>query len=82
MGLSYFIQPVHPLDKPYARSIEEDRRSVILANELGYKEAFVGEHFTNLAEAITSCLMFLVWLARDTGLDLPTRPWAANPWSS
>ncbi len=66
MDLSYFIQPVHPLDKPYGRSIEEDRRSVILADELGYKEAFVGEHFTDLAEPITSCLMFLAWLARDT----------------
>ena len=66
MNLSYFIQPVHPIKKNYRQTLEEDLESVILADRLGYKEAFIGEHFTDIAEPITSCLMFLSRLAPVT----------------
>jgi alkanesulfonate monooxygenase SsuD/methylene tetrahydromethanopterin reductase-like flavin-dependent oxidoreductase (luciferase family) len=39
---------------------------VLLADELGFEEAFIGEHVTDLAETITSCLIFIATLARDT----------------
>src|SRR5262249_47782389 len=32
----------------------------------GFEEAFIGEHVTDLAETITSCLIFIATLARDT----------------
>ena len=66
MKLSYFIQPVHPLNRNYREILNEDIDSVILADRLGYEEAFIGEHFTDLAEPITSSLMFLARLAPVT----------------
>ena len=39
MRLSYFIQPVHPLQKDYRWRPEEDMRSIILADKLGYGDA-------------------------------------------
>ena len=35
----------------------------MLADELGYKEAFIGEHFTDTSEPITSSLAFIASLA-------------------
>ena len=66
MDLSYFIQPVHPLTRDYREVLEEDLESVILADTLGFKEAFIGEHFTDLAEPVTSSLMFIARLAPVT----------------
>ena len=66
MKLSYFIQPVHPINRNYREILNEDIDSVILADRLGYEEAFIGEHFTDLAEPITSSLMFLARLAPVT----------------
>lgn len=65
MRLGFFTQPVHPIDRDYRTVIEEDRQAVLLADRLGYEEAFIGEHYTDLAEPITSCLMFIASLARD-----------------
>ena len=66
MNLSYFIQPVHPLNRNYQDILNEDIESVILADKLGFQEAFFGEHFTDLAEPITSSLMFIARLAPVT----------------
>lgn len=66
MQLSYFTQPVHPQQKDYRRCLEEDLQAIILADRLGYAEAFVGEHFTDLVEPITSTLMFLARLIPET----------------
>ena len=66
MLLSYFIQPVHPLARNYNDILKEDIASVILADKLGYEEALIGEHFTDLAEPITSCLMFIARLISET----------------
>lgn len=66
MKLSYFIQPVHPLTRDYREVLDEDLQSIILADRLGFEEAYIGEHFTDLAEPITSCLMFIARLAGET----------------
>jgi alkanesulfonate monooxygenase SsuD/methylene tetrahydromethanopterin reductase-like flavin-dependent oxidoreductase (luciferase family) len=66
MKLSYFIQPVHPLDREYRKTLQEDIESIILADQLGYEEAFIGEHFTDSAEPITSCLMFIARVISET----------------
>ena len=65
MRLGFFIQPVHPIERDYRTVLEEDREAVLLADRLGFEEAFIGEHYTDLAEPITSCLMFIASLARD-----------------
>jgi alkanesulfonate monooxygenase SsuD/methylene tetrahydromethanopterin reductase-like flavin-dependent oxidoreductase (luciferase family) len=64
--LGYFTMPLHPVGRDWRRTLEEDREAVLLAERLGFEEAFIGEHITDLAETITSCLIFIATLARDT----------------
>ena len=47
MRLSYFTQPFHPPAKNYQQVLQEDRDVILLADELGYVEAFLGEHITD-----------------------------------
>jgi len=58
--------PIHPLDKDWRLSLKEDREAFLLADELGFTEAYVGEHLTDRAENITSCIAFLAWIAAAT----------------
>jgi len=61
--LGFFIQPVHPPSRAYADVLREDREAVALADRLGYREAFIGEHLVDAAETITSSLAFIASLA-------------------
>ncbi len=65
MNLGFFTMPIHPLDKDWRQSLREDREAFVLADELGFTEAYVGEHTTDQAENITSCISFLAWIASD-----------------
>ena len=58
--------PLHPLEKDYLQTLNEDREAIILADKLGFTEAFVGEHISDKSEAITSSLVFLASLIKDT----------------
>jgi alkanesulfonate monooxygenase SsuD/methylene tetrahydromethanopterin reductase-like flavin-dependent oxidoreductase (luciferase family) len=58
--------PLHPVGRDWRQTLAEDREAVLLAEKLGFEEAFIGEHITDLAETITSCLIFIATLARDT----------------
>lgn len=62
-NLGFFIQPVHPPSRVYADVLREDREAVVLADRLGYREAFIGEHLVDAAETITSSLAFIASLA-------------------
>ncbi|MBI1943371.1 MAG: LLM class flavin-dependent oxidoreductase [Betaproteobacteria bacterium] len=66
MKLATFMMPLHPPGRPPSETLPEDREAILLADRLGYCEAYVGEHITDLAENVTSCLMFLASLAHDT----------------
>src|SRR6185437_12344198 len=66
MQLGYFTMPLHPPERDYTQTLKEDREAIILADKLGYAEAFVGEHVTDRAETITSCLVFIASLLNDT----------------
>ena len=66
MKLGFFTMPIHPLGKDWRQSLREDREAFILADELGCTEGYVGEHTTDAAENITSCMMFLASLAEPT----------------
>ena len=66
MELGFFTMPIHPLDKDWRQSLREDREAFLLADELGYVEAYCGEHVTDQAENITSCAMFIASLAYET----------------
>jgi alkanesulfonate monooxygenase SsuD/methylene tetrahydromethanopterin reductase-like flavin-dependent oxidoreductase (luciferase family) len=60
------MMPLHPPGRSPSDTLPEDREAVLLADRLGFVEAFVGEHITDLAENVTSCLMFLASLAHET----------------
>src|ERR1700736_2969991 len=66
MRLGYFTMPLHPPSRNYTEVLKEDRESIVLADRLGYVEAFVGEHVTDLAEPVTSCLSFIASLLDRT----------------
>jgi alkanesulfonate monooxygenase SsuD/methylene tetrahydromethanopterin reductase-like flavin-dependent oxidoreductase (luciferase family) len=67
LQLGFFIQPVHPPSRNYRDVLSEDRAAVLLADELGYKEAFIGEHLADTSEPITSSLAFIASLADSCG---------------
>jgi alkanesulfonate monooxygenase SsuD/methylene tetrahydromethanopterin reductase-like flavin-dependent oxidoreductase (luciferase family) len=66
MQLGFFTMPVHPLDKDWRQTLREDREAFVLADELGFTEAYCGEHATDQAENITSCALFLATLVDAT----------------
>jgi alkanesulfonate monooxygenase SsuD/methylene tetrahydromethanopterin reductase-like flavin-dependent oxidoreductase (luciferase family) len=66
MKLGFFTMPLHPPKRNYTEVLKEDREAIILADQLGYAEAFVGEHVTDLAEPVTSCIAFLATLVDAT----------------
>jgi alkanesulfonate monooxygenase SsuD/methylene tetrahydromethanopterin reductase-like flavin-dependent oxidoreductase (luciferase family) len=66
MKLGMFMMPLHPPGRNLVDSLQEDREAVILADKLGYCEAFVGEHVTDAAETVTSCMVFLASLISET----------------
>jgi alkanesulfonate monooxygenase SsuD/methylene tetrahydromethanopterin reductase-like flavin-dependent oxidoreductase (luciferase family) len=63
MKLGFFTMPIHPLNKDWRQCLAEDQEAFLLADELGFVEGYCGEHVTDLAENITSCMVFLATLA-------------------
>ena len=66
MRLGYFTMPVHPLGRDWSQTLREDREAIILADKLGFYDAFVGEHLTDACENITNSMMFQATLIHDT----------------
>jgi len=66
MNLGFFTMPIHPPEKDWRLSLREDREAFLLADELGFTEGYVGEHTTDRAENITSCVAFIAWIAAAT----------------
>jgi alkanesulfonate monooxygenase SsuD/methylene tetrahydromethanopterin reductase-like flavin-dependent oxidoreductase (luciferase family) len=54
-----FTMPFHHPARDYADLLEEGQEAILLADRLGFSEAFVGEHFSSWSERITSPLIFL-----------------------
>lgn len=66
MRLGYFTMPLHPLERDTTETLHEDRQTIIYADQLGFYDAFVGEHLTDKAENVTNSLMFLATLIPET----------------
>ena len=66
MRLGYFTMPMHPLERSPTDTLREDLEAIILADKLGFYDAFVGEHLTERSENITNSLLFLATLISDT----------------
>jgi alkanesulfonate monooxygenase SsuD/methylene tetrahydromethanopterin reductase-like flavin-dependent oxidoreductase (luciferase family) len=58
--------PMHPPGRRWAETLGEDREAVILADRLGFHDAFIGEHLTDRYETITNSLLFLATLIPET----------------
>src|SRR5689334_7950344 len=64
--LGMFTMPFHHPSRDYGAILEEDQEAIVLADRLGFSEAFVGEHFSSWSERITSPLIFLATLVNRT----------------
>lgn len=58
MHLGYFMMPLHHADSVYHQTLQDDIEAIVYADELGYTEAWVGEHYSAAVEQITSPLLF------------------------
>jgi alkanesulfonate monooxygenase SsuD/methylene tetrahydromethanopterin reductase-like flavin-dependent oxidoreductase (luciferase family) len=59
-----FIMPFHASDKPLAQGYDEDLELIVLAEKLGFKEFWIGEHHTMKYETI---VMPEIFIARALG---------------
>ncbi len=66
MRLGYFTMPMHPTHRSWTETLDEDREAIILADKLGYHDAFVGEHLTDSVENVTNSMLFLATLIHHT----------------
>ena len=66
MRLGYFTMPLHPMERRCTDTLQEDREAIILADKLGFYDAFVGEHLTEKTENVTNSLLFLATLINHT----------------
>jgi alkanesulfonate monooxygenase SsuD/methylene tetrahydromethanopterin reductase-like flavin-dependent oxidoreductase (luciferase family) len=66
MRLGYFTMPVHPIGRDWTQTLREDREAIILADRLGFHDAFMGEHLTDACENVTNSMLFNATLIHDT----------------
>ena len=66
MKLGFFTMPMHPPGRNYTQTLKEDREAFLLADQLGFSEAFVGEHVADICESIPSSLAFIASIAQAT----------------
>ena len=66
MQLGYFTMPLHPPGRDLPGDARRGSRGDPARRRLGFAEAFVGEHVTDLAESVTDCCVFLASLATAT----------------
>ena len=66
MRLGLFMMPMHALGRNHTQTLREDRATVILADELGFYDVFIGEHLTDSTENISNSMIFLATLIHAT----------------
>jgi len=66
MKLGLFGMPLHPPHRSFGETYSEDADRVIHADELGFDEVWIGEHMSCTTEPISSPMMFMASLLRQT----------------
>src|SRR5262245_20869259 len=66
MRLGYFTMPMHPMHRNWTETLKEDRQAIILADKLGFYDAFMGEHLTDRCESVTNSMLFHATLIPET----------------
>ena len=59
MELGYFTMPLHPPGSNLTLTLEHDLQQIITLDKLGYREAWIGEHFTAQWENIPAPDLFI-----------------------
>jgi len=59
MKLGFFTMPLHPPGADLTRTMDDDMDQIVFLDELGYQEAWIGEHFTFEWENIPSPELFI-----------------------
>lgn len=73
MEVGYFAMPLHPPGADPTRTLEDDLAQIVLLDELGYREAWIGEHFTTVWENIPAPDLFIAMaLAKTRNIVLGT----------
>jgi len=62
MKLGLFMMPLHDPKRNYTEVPQQDREAILLAEALGYDEAWVGEHYSAATEPIPDPLQFMATL--------------------
>jgi alkanesulfonate monooxygenase SsuD/methylene tetrahydromethanopterin reductase-like flavin-dependent oxidoreductase (luciferase family) len=66
MRLGIFMMPVHPPTRSFTDTLAEDEEKALYADQLGFDEMWLGEHFSASTEPIPSPLMFMAGLVPRT----------------
>jgi alkanesulfonate monooxygenase SsuD/methylene tetrahydromethanopterin reductase-like flavin-dependent oxidoreductase (luciferase family) len=66
MRLGLFMMPVHPPSRSFTETLAEDTEKSLFADQLGFEEMWLGEHFSATSEPIPSPLMFMAGLISRT----------------
>ena len=66
MKLGYFTMPLHPHGSDFSKTIVEDLDQMVTLDWLGYREAWIGEHFTFEWENIPNPDLFIAHAAAIT----------------
>src|SRR5581483_9334547 len=61
-----FMMPVHPATRSFTETLAEDEEKSLYADQLGFDELWLGEHFSASTEPIPSPLMFMASLLPRT----------------
>jgi len=59
LELGYFTMPLHPAGRDLSETLQEDLEQIVLLDDLGFKEAWIGEHFTAGWENIAAPDLFI-----------------------
>src|ERR1041384_1741278 len=69
--LGMFTMPFHHPARDYTTILEEDQDAIVLADQLGFSEVFVGVHFSSWSGRITPPPLFLATLPRRARVGPP-----------
>ena len=59
MELGYFTMPLHPPGSNFTQTFQDDLDQMVVLDQLGFKEAWIGEHFTAEWENIPAPDLFI-----------------------
>lgn len=59
MKLGYFTMPLHPAGSNLSETLDDDLEQIIFLDEIGFSEAWIGEHFTAGWENIPAPDLFI-----------------------